>query len=113
MLKSTHLGEWVIKVYIPKSLSTSIGGIYNFPLDISEEEIKEVLKDQTVSNCIILPFFNKDKQKREPPQLNHILIVQIYQIICPSVSGHTQLNCLYLSSIFQMSTVWPYAVKLY
>jgi hypothetical protein len=56
---------------------------------------------------------NKDTQERQPPQLNHILIVQIYQIICSSVSGHTRLNCLYLNSIFQMSTVWPYVVKLY
>jgi hypothetical protein len=24
LLKSTHLGEWVIKVYVPKSMNTSI-----------------------------------------------------------------------------------------
>jgi hypothetical protein len=27
LLKSPHLGEWVIKVYVPKSMSTSIGCI--------------------------------------------------------------------------------------
>ena len=54
LLKTTDLGEWLIKVYAPKSLSTSIGCIYNVPLDITEEDIKEVLKQQNVSNCVKL-----------------------------------------------------------
>ena len=46
LLKSTHLGEWVIKVYVPKSMNTSIGCIYNVPvpLNITEDDIKDVLK---------------------------------------------------------------------
>jgi hypothetical protein len=39
LLKSTHLGEWVIKVYIPKSMNTSIGCIYNVPLNITEDAV--------------------------------------------------------------------------
>jgi len=34
LLKTTHLGEWLIKVYVPKSMNSSIGCIYNVPLDI-------------------------------------------------------------------------------
>jgi hypothetical protein len=49
LLKSTHLGEWVIKVYIPKSMNTSIGCIYNVPLNITEDEIKDVLKQQKLA----------------------------------------------------------------
>jgi len=66
LLKTTHLGEWVIKVYVPKSMSTSIGCIYNVPLDITEEDIKEVLKTQNVSNCVILSYYNKEKKERQP-----------------------------------------------
>ena len=51
LLKTIHLGEWLIKVFVPKSMNTSIGCVYNVPLDISEEEIKEVLQLQNVSNC--------------------------------------------------------------
>ena len=51
LLKTIHLGEWLIKVFVPKSMNTSIGCVYNVPLDISEEEMKEVLKLQNVSNC--------------------------------------------------------------
>ena len=49
LLKTIHLGEWLIKVFVPKSMNTSIGCVYNVPLDISEEEIKEALKFQNVS----------------------------------------------------------------
>ena len=65
MLKTTDLGEWLIKVYVPKSLSTSIGCIYNVPLDITEEDIKEVLKQQNVSNCVKLSYYNKEKKERQ------------------------------------------------
>jgi hypothetical protein len=58
LLKSTHLGEWVIKVYVPKSMNTSIGCIYNVPLNITEDEIKDVLKQQNVSNCVRLTYFD-------------------------------------------------------
>jgi len=64
LLKTTHLGEWLIKVYVPKSLSTSIGCIYNVPLDITEEDIKEVLKQQNVSNCVRLSYYNKGKKRK-------------------------------------------------
>jgi hypothetical protein len=66
LLKSTHLGEWVIKVYVPKSMSTSIGCIYNVPLDITEEDIKDVLKQQNVSNCVRLTYYNKEIKERQP-----------------------------------------------
>jgi len=66
LLKTTHLGEWVIKVYIPKSMSTSIGCIYNVPLDITEEDMKEVLKQQNVSNCVRFSYYNKEKKERQP-----------------------------------------------
>jgi len=66
LLKTTHLGEWSIKVYVPKSMNSSIGCIYNVPLDITEEEIKDVLKHQNVSNCVRLTFYNKEKKERQP-----------------------------------------------
>ena len=66
LLKSTHLGEWVIKVYVPKSMNTSIGCIYNVPLNITEDEIKDVLKQQNVSNCVRLTYFDKEKKERQP-----------------------------------------------
>ena len=66
LLKSTHLGEWVIKVYVPKSMSTSIGCIYIVPLDITEENIKDVLKQQNVSNCVRLTYYNKEIKERQP-----------------------------------------------
>jgi hypothetical protein len=59
LLKSAHLGEWVIKVYVPKSMNTSIGCIYNVPLDITEEDIKDVLKRQNVSTCVRLTYYDK------------------------------------------------------
>jgi len=66
LFKTTHLGEWLIKVYVPKSMNTSIGCVYNVPLDISEEEIKKVLKFQNVSNCVRLTYFNREKKERQP-----------------------------------------------
>ena len=66
LLKSPHLGEWVIKVYVPKSMSTSIGCIYNVPLDITEEDIKDVLKQKNVSNCVRLTYFNEEIKERLP-----------------------------------------------
>jgi hypothetical protein len=66
LLKSPHLSEWVIKVYVPKSMSTSIGCIYNVPLDITEEDIKDVLKQQNVSNCVRLTYYNKEIKERQP-----------------------------------------------
>jgi hypothetical protein len=60
LLKSTHLGEWVIKVYVPKSMNTSIGCIYNVSLNITEDDIKDVLKQQNVSNCVRLTYFDKE-----------------------------------------------------
>ena len=33
---------------------------------ISEEEIKDVLKHQNVSNCVRLTFYNKEKKERQP-----------------------------------------------
>ena len=59
LLKSTHLGERVIKVYVPKSMNTSIGSIYNVPLDITEEDIKDVLKRQ---NCVRLAYYDKEEK---------------------------------------------------
>ena len=44
-------------------MSTSIGCIYNVPQDITEEEMKEVLKQQNVSNCVRLSYYNKEKRK--------------------------------------------------
>jgi len=66
LFKTTHLGEWLIKVYVPKSMNTSIGCVYNMPLDISEEEIKDVLKFQNVSNCVRLTYFKREKKKDNP-----------------------------------------------
>ena len=66
LLKSTHLGEWVIKVYVPKSMNTSIGCIYNVSLNITEDDIKDVLKQQNVSNCVRLTYFDKEKKERQP-----------------------------------------------
>jgi hypothetical protein len=66
LLKSTLLGEWVIKVYVPKSMNTSIGCIYNVPLDITEEDIKDVLKQENVSNCVRLTYYDKEKKERQP-----------------------------------------------
>jgi hypothetical protein len=37
-------------------MNTSIGCIYNVPLNITEDEIKDVLKQQNVSNCVRLGF---------------------------------------------------------
>jgi len=71
LLKTTHLGEWVIKVYVPKSMSTSIGCIYNVPLDITEGDIKKVLKTQNVSNCMRLSYYNKEKKKDSHPLLSN------------------------------------------
>ena len=71
LLKTTHLGEWVIKVYVPKSMSTSIGCIYNVPLDITEGDIKKVLKTQNVSNCVRLSYYNKEKKKDSHPLLSN------------------------------------------
>ena len=66
LLKTTHLGEWVISVYVPKSMNSSIGCIYNVPLEITEDEIKDVLKHQNVSNCIRLTFYNRENKERQP-----------------------------------------------
>jgi hypothetical protein len=41
-------------------MNTSIGCIYNVPLNITEDEIKDVLKQQNVSNCARLTYFDKD-----------------------------------------------------
>ena len=66
LLKSTHLGEWLIKVYIPKSMNTSIGCIYNVPLDISEEDITDVLVQQNVTKCVRMTYYNKQQKERQP-----------------------------------------------
>jgi hypothetical protein len=64
LLNSPHLGEWVIKVNVPKSMSTSIGCIYNVPLDFTEEDIKDVLKQKNVSNCVRLTYYNKEIKEK-------------------------------------------------
>ena len=73
LLKSTHLGEWVIKVYVPKSMNTSIGCIYNVSLNITEDDIKDVLKQQNVSNCVRLTYFDKEKKERQ-----HVIFIFIF-----------------------------------
>ena len=73
LLKSTHLGEWVIKVYVPKSMNTSIGCIYNVPLNITEEDIKDVLKQQNVSNCVRLTYYDKEKKRKTALQYCQII----------------------------------------
>ena len=47
-------------------MSTSLGCIYNVPLDITEEDIKDVLKQQNVSNCVRLTYYDKEKKERQP-----------------------------------------------
>ena len=47
-------------------MSTSIGCIYNVPLDITEEDSKDVLKQKNVSNCVRLTYFNKEIKERRP-----------------------------------------------
>jgi hypothetical protein len=73
LLKSTHLGEWVIKVYVPKSMNTSMGCIYNVPLDITEEDIKDVLKRQNVSTCVRLTYYDKEKKRKTALQYCQII----------------------------------------
>ena len=77
LLKSTHLGEWLIKVYVPKSMSTSVGCIYNVPLDITEEYIKDVLKQQNVSNCVRLAYYNREKKKDNPLLLSNCILMSL------------------------------------
>jgi hypothetical protein len=73
LLKSTHLGEWVIKVYVPKSMNTSMGCIYNVPLDITAEDIKDVLKRQNVSTCVRLTYYDKEKKRKTALQYCQII----------------------------------------
>ena len=40
--------------------------MYNVPLNITEDEIKDVLKQQNVSNCVRLTYFDKEKKERQP-----------------------------------------------
>ena len=97
LLKLTHLGEWVIKVYVPKSMNTSIGCIYNVPLDITEEEIKDVLKQQNVSNCVRLTYYDKEKKKKDRPPIlsNYILMFLNSLLEYPLVLECTKLSYLY------------------
>jgi hypothetical protein len=46
-------------------MNTSIGCIDNVPLNITEDEIKDVLKQQNVSNCVRLTYFDKEKKERD------------------------------------------------
>ena len=115
LLNSPHLGEWVIKVNVPKSMSTSIGCIYNVPLDITEEDIKDVLKQQNVSNCVRLTYYNKEIKERQPstpvklyfnvPELpvrislgfrmykTKILYPNLFNVSIGNSFGHMQSDC--------------------
>ncbi|CAC5377464.1 unnamed protein product [Mytilus coruscus] len=49
-------GRWSINVFQPKSLSTTIGCIYNVPLDIDEHDLKEILEKQQDNDQIVWIF---------------------------------------------------------
>lgn len=63
---STRLGEWQIRVSLPKSATSSVGVIYNVPSDLSDEEIVDVLKEQKVSKIQRLTYFDKQSRTRVP-----------------------------------------------
>ena len=66
LLNTSQLGQWAIKVYVPKSLSTTIGCNYNVNIDLSEEEIKGVLECQGVTKVQRLTYYDKGQNTRLP-----------------------------------------------
>ncbi|VDI67363.1 Hypothetical predicted protein [Mytilus galloprovincialis] len=62
------IGELQIRTSVPKSVTSSIGVIYNVPLDINveDEDIVSVLKAQKVSKIQRMSYFDKQIGERKP-----------------------------------------------
>ncbi|CAG2204303.1 unnamed protein product [Mytilus edulis] len=66
ILASQRLGDWQVKCTVPKSQESSIGCIYNTPIDLTEEEVLGVLKDYKVTKVNRLTYYDSASQTRKP-----------------------------------------------
>lgn len=68
LLKKVQIGEWQIRVNVPKSATSSIGVIYNVPLDqdILDADFCTVLKEQKVVKAIRLTYYDQIEKTRKP-----------------------------------------------
>lgn len=64
--KLTHLGQWSVNVFQPKSLNTTIGCIYNVSLDIEESDLQDILEKQQVSRFQRLTYYDINTKTRVP-----------------------------------------------
>ncbi|VDI67369.1 Hypothetical predicted protein [Mytilus galloprovincialis] len=62
--KLNKLGEWEIRVNIPKIMSTSVGCIYRTPSDISIDQVKEALEAYNVIKVEEMFFYDKVKKQK-------------------------------------------------
>ncbi|VDI46888.1 Hypothetical predicted protein [Mytilus galloprovincialis] len=66
ILATQRLGDWQVKCTVPKSQESSIGCIYNTPIDLTEEEVLGVLKDYKVTKVNRLTYYDSVSQTRKP-----------------------------------------------
>ena len=68
LLKKVQICEWQIRVNAPKSATSSIGVIYNVPLDqdMLEADCCTVLKEQKVVKAIRLTDYDQIEKTKKP-----------------------------------------------
>ena len=81
-LSTTQLGEWKIKVSVPRIMTTSRGCIYNVPLDFDLTEVGDILKDQNIVKVDRMSTFDKEKKKGYKSKL---LSWFLTRQVCPRV----------------------------
>ena len=58
VLNITHLGQYVAKAFVPRMMNTSVGCVYNVPLEYSDKELLETLRGYKVTKATRLTTYD-------------------------------------------------------